>query len=347
MRKLLVDDLRPGAMLARPVYDLKGVLMLGAGVVLDEERISTLRKRGIPAVYVEEPGLEDLQPREFLSGPTLARAIGVLRPLLSSLEKGEGGILSASVPDLQELARRMAEDLRTTPLEGLNLLGAALPEEYLLNHSLDVAFLAGALALSRGEREAEAVILGGLLHDLGLAVSGAWRRRPLSEDGRRQYDSHPVVGFRLLQDLREISAFAKVAVLQHHERRDGSGFPAGVGGDKLHRVAETVGLADAYVLMVEREGFSSRRLLPHEALEYLMSTAGFEFHHELVESFLRLINPYPEGSRVRLSSGEEGFVVGRTGIPTRPLLRVIGDGGFRDLDLAVGGNQTKLIVELL
>jgi len=347
VRKLLVDDLRPGAMLARPVYDLRGVLMLNAGVVLDEERILTLRKRGIPAVYVEEPGLEDLKPREFLSGSTLARAIGILRPLFSSLEKGEGEILPSLVPDLRELVGRMAEDLRSGPLEGLNLLQAALPEEYLLNHSLDVAFLSGALAISRGEREAEAVILGGLLHDLGLAISGAWRRRPLSEEGRRQYDSHPVVGFRLLQDIREVSAFAKVAVLQHHERRDGSGFPSGVGGDKLHRVAEMVGLADAYVLMVEREGFSSRRLLPHEALEYLMSAAGFEFDHQLVESFLRLINPYPEGSRVRLSSGEEGFVVGQSGIPTRPLMRVVDGGEFRDLDLAAGGNQTKLIVELL
>ncbi len=346
MRKLLVDELRPGALLARPVYDLRGVLVIGAGVVLDEERISSLRRWGIPAVYVEEPGLEDLQPREFLSGSTLAKAVGILRSLLSSLERGEVEVLPSLLPDLQSLARQMEEDLRSVPPEGLGLLQAALPEEYLLNHSLEVAFLSGALAVSRGEG-AEAVILGGLIHDLGLAVSGAWRRRSLSPEERKEYERHPVVGFRLVQELRELSAFAKVAVLQHHERRDGSGFPSGVKGEKLHRVAELVGLADAYVLMVERGGYAPRRLLPHEALEYLMSAAGFEFDHRLVESFLRLISPYPEGSRVRLSSGEEGFVVGRTGIPTRPLLRVIEGGKGRDLNLAAEGNQTKLIVELL
>jgi putative nucleotidyltransferase with HDIG domain len=121
-------------------------------------------------------------------------------------------------------------------------------------HHRRVARLAVALAgaLDVPAAEVEAIRLASGLHDIGkLGVPRAIldRREPLAMAELRQLQSHAELGYGLLCDLGVPRSVAEI-VLQHHERLDGSGYPAGLAGSEIRRGARIVAVADVVEAMV-------------------------------------------------------------------------------------------------
>jgi HD-GYP domain-containing protein (c-di-GMP phosphodiesterase class II) len=99
-------------------------------------------------------------------------------------------------------------------------------------------------------------------------------------------------------------------VREHHERADGSGFPAGLSNDQISRLAQIVGIVNLYDGMVSRRG-ARPAMIPHDAVRQLF-LAGERGHFEksLVELMIRSIGVYPVGSLIMLNTGEQAVVVG-------------------------------------
>jgi len=117
------------------------------------------------------------------------------------------------------------------------------------HHSLRVAALAGAAARRGGlpPHAVQELVWGGLLHDLGkLGVPEAALLRSAAErtpEEERRYREHPQLGMRILAPIESLAGVVRLVGL-HHERLDGSGYPAAIAGERFDRSAELLALAN-------------------------------------------------------------------------------------------------------
>lgn len=121
-------------------------------------------------------------------------------------------------------------------------------------HAERVADLAGAIATAAGLGEAEAsqCVVGAWLHDIGMVALPDGVLAPADPAG---YVDSPLVrahvdlGADLVQRVAELAGSAD-AVRHHHERYDGSGYPAGLQGDEIPVAARIVAVADVVSVLV-------------------------------------------------------------------------------------------------
>jgi putative nucleotidyltransferase with HDIG domain len=147
--------------------------------------------------------------------------------------------------------------------------------------------LAHELQLSRTERTL--LQAGALLHDIGkIGVPEAVLNKPgeLTPDELAQIRAHPTLGCALLQSIRPLAPILPI-VRSHHERWDGLGYPDGLAGEDIPRLARIVAVADAFDAMTSDRPYRSGRSVP-EALAQIAAAAGTQFDPEIVEAFLSL-----------------------------------------------------------
>jgi HD-GYP domain-containing protein (c-di-GMP phosphodiesterase class II)/DNA-binding CsgD family transcriptional regulator len=125
---------------------------------------------------------------------------------------------------------------------------ADLKSPWLTGHSRGVARLARTAADLSSPSDARTVYRAGLLHDLGRAAvpAGTWERPgPLRAEEWEPVRLHPYHTGRILARSPVLAPLGLIAC-RHHERMDGSGYPAGVGGSQLDTAACLLAAADAF-----------------------------------------------------------------------------------------------------
>jgi diguanylate cyclase (GGDEF)-like protein len=167
------------------------------------------------------------------------------------------------------------------------------------SHSQAVSRLAGAIARELGlaAPDVERVRFGGVVHDLGkIGVPDAVLRKPgwLSAEDWQEVRRHPEVGARILAGggMGDVSAW----VLAHHERPDGTGYPAGLAGSSIPVEARILAVADAYEAMTSDRVYRAA-LTPGQARAELVRCAGTQFDPRVVEAFLRVLDAAADGDR--------------------------------------------------
>jgi len=135
------------------------------------------------------------------------------------------------------------------------------------------------------ERESEVIATATLLRDVGhIAIPARILHTPgpLSADERTLVELHPRVGAKLIGELPALHDVA-TAVLYHHERINGTGYPTGLGGDSIPYPARVLAVVDAYAAMIHDRPHRSARL-PEEALAELGGEAGAHFDADVVRA---------------------------------------------------------------
>lgn len=151
-----------------------------------------------------------------------------------------------------------------------------------------------------------------LLHDIGkLHVPSTL----LNKMGRPEPDewevlrSHPAEGARITGALRGWLGPWGLAIEQHHEQFDGSGYPYGLAGDEISFGGRIVSVADAYEVMTSARSYSPA-VTPAAAREELVRCAGRHFDPEIVRAFLRIaIGRFPKQAGILVGLAQlPGFV---------------------------------------
>ena len=141
---------------------------------------------------------------------------------------------------------------------------------------------------------AETVRISALVHDVGLRLLDYERiseRRRLSAEERRAIAEHPLIGAALVEPL--LGAEVAEAVLRHHERWDGRGYPGRVAGNTIPLTARIIQIADAWVTMTSQTSYSPS-IDPREAVTQLRNEAGTQFDPSLVGTFLAALSEIAE-----------------------------------------------------
>jgi putative nucleotidyltransferase with HDIG domain len=196
-------------------------------------------------------------------------------------------------------------------------------------HSINVALLAAMTGISLGYRgkRLKYLTLGALLHDLGkLRVPYEILNKPgsLTDEEFAIIKQHPQMGVEILKNTRVLPSVL-ATIEEHHERWDGSGYPYGLKGNKIHLDAQIVAVADVFEALTADRPYR-KGLPPYYALEMILAWSGKDFNPVVVQNFKESLILYPENAIVTLNTGEIGVVVAiPIEFPTRPIIRLIFD----------------------
>jgi response regulator RpfG family c-di-GMP phosphodiesterase len=198
----------------------------------------------------------------------------------------------------EELERRVRErtsELRETQLEIVQRLARAADsrDEETGDHIDRIGRLCEELALAVGMAEAEAELLrhAASMHDIGkIGIRDHVLLKPgaLDSDEWEQMKTHTVIGARLLSGSRsELLQLAETIALTHHERWDGSGYPAGLAGREIPLAGRICAVCDVYDALMSTRPYK-RAWSREEALAEIRRGAGTHFDPRLADTFLGL-----------------------------------------------------------
>jgi diguanylate cyclase (GGDEF)-like protein len=188
--------------------------------------------------------------------------------------------------DQQQIAVQRLSDLHLATVEALALAidaadqGSRLHLRRLQRHA---SLLARAMGL--GDDAVQAVATAAMLHDIGMLAVPQHilaKREGLNDDERRKLWLHPQVGADIIHSVPFPSPVAPL-ILSHHERWDGRGYPAGLGGSEIPLGARIIALVDRFDALLRETGAKA-----DAALARLTEDAGGALDPELVAAFQRL-----------------------------------------------------------
>ncbi|MEU5719474.1 HD-GYP domain-containing protein [Streptomyces sp. NPDC020403] len=168
-----------------------------------------------------------------------------------------------------------------------------IKDGYTRGHSERVGraseLIAGELGME--EERTEALRFAGILHDVGkLGVPTRILRKegPLTPQERRAVELHPEYGHEIVRGIGFLDE-ARAAILHHHERLDGSGYPYGLAGDEIPEFARVVAVADAFDAMTSTRSYRRGRPVP-AAVRELERCAGSQFDPRMVRALVRALD---------------------------------------------------------
>lgn len=250
----------------------------------------------------------DLQaelPRAEQAMDTLTHGI---EGILDDLKQGRG-------LDLQKLRQGvddMVDSITRNPAAFGWLREIKRKDSFFYHHALACSVWAASFGRHLGLEvdELRDLALGGLLFDVGKTLLPQHLlvdEESLLGHEREQMRRHVEHGLEILQDTLGINPQILEMVATHHERHDGSGYPAGLAGSAIPIGGRILGLVDSYDMFTGMRKHAPG-LSPHQAVAQLYQARGTLFQPELVEQFIQTCGIYPTGSLVELSNGQVGVV---------------------------------------
>lgn len=327
-------ELEPGMRLSEALL-ADGRVMLKGGRPLTEGDINALRRR-YPRMRLRigDPVLDSIVEFE---DDTPARAVALeaqqqVAKCMADVHRrfAERASLSqVQVGALQRTVRDLMDYLKSNPVSAALMENCPEDASFLRDHAGNVFYLTMLISFRKLDyiikerlrqtrvrrlnyRVASDLVplgLGAMIADLGLIPLRQVLKagRPLNAMEADALREHPASGMEMVPD--STSALTRMIIRGHHEVPTGTGYPKGVGGEKLHVFNRVVRIADAYDSVTSREVFGDA-LSPARAL-WEMSRGPQRIYYDptLVEVFATLIQPFPIGAKLRLTDGRYAAVV--------------------------------------
>jgi putative two-component system response regulator len=187
--------------------------------------------------------------------------------------------------------KRFTDDLESAQSVIMSLaLTVEARDPYTEGHCQRLAAYSSALgrALGLGADDIAALERGGYLHDVGkIGVPDAilLKPGPLTAAEFVRMQAHTTIGERLCGELRTLRPVRPI-VRHHHERRDGSGYPDGLQGDRIPLTAQIVGVVDAYDAMTTTRPYRQALPAAHACEELLRDAAAGRHSPDIVRQFV-------------------------------------------------------------
>lgn len=315
-----VSFLKEGMILNGNIYDMNGGFLWPAKVPVKKEFIDNLIALGITQLAYRPISPDVSFSKQSVENPMISEA--TQKKIYDSFSSVIFDITNSRIPNtekVRESVEEVAKEIKLGVGKTINLLDLKGHDTYSYIHAVNVSILSSFMATKLGMSidKVCAVGVGGLLIDIGkikIPVSILNKKDPLSPFELDTIKRHPVIGYQILKDTKDIDEISKRIVLMHHEQVDGKGYPLGVDGSKIDIYTKIVSICDSFDAMTTERPY--RPALPvRVAIEEILKTAGTKYDEEIslkfsieISKMYKIQSPISEGSVVELTSNELGVV---------------------------------------
>lgn len=270
------------------------------------KRINAIRRR---SRLEADPGMPVSIDQEIHAAQGVAnRAKDTLGRAFMAARLGK----ALNVKSIEPVVDDILASVRRNPQAFSGLMRCKLRNELMFRHALSVSALMVALGrrMKLPPQEVHNCGLAGLLLDIGVNYLPPTLEPPAGDYRNLEpavWQSHVKLGYRALANDGDLPQLVLDAVLQHHERIDGSGFPAGLEGSQISPVARMAAICDTFDFLLAQSN-TAAALDPAAAIQQMKQMAG-AFDEEILHRFIESVGIYPVGSFVRLESDKLAMVV--------------------------------------
>ena len=199
-----------------------------------------------------------------------------------------------ALSDILRLEKAQESNSKRAILSTIYALAATVDakDHYTYGHSKKVCMYAVDIAKEIGysDENIDRVRAAALLHDIGKIGIPDYilkKRETLTEDEWQLVHAHPNLGVSILKHVESLNG-CLAGVQYHHERYDGTGYPAGLKGENIPLDARILAVADSYDAMTSERPYR-KKSSPEEAMTELLYCSGTQFDPAIVNAFLKLM----------------------------------------------------------
>lgn len=324
MRKINLDSVQAGAILAKTIMTLEGKVLLTSGVILNEDFIAKLQAYGITELFIEDEISRNISVPEFVKEDIITET----KLLMKVMMTGTPITTSIDGQKVMEAVNKIISNILANEDIVVYLSDIRSVDDYTFSHSVNVCIYSLVIGIGlgyTGEKLRELGV-GAMLHDIGkVKIPDYILKKPgkLTRDESDEIKRHTLYGYEILKSTKGISLTSSHIALEHHERVDGSGYPYHFRSENIHKTAKIVAVSDVYDALTSDRVYR-KKLMHCEVIDYITSLASHHFDQEVVDTFIRYVAYYPIGTAVILNNGEKGIVSKYNKyFPTRPVVRIV------------------------
>lgn len=350
LKKITIQQLEIG-MYVEAIIDQSGVKRLNRkGVVASQDALNSLRNAGVQSLIVDTSRQMKVEPEETGSIDTTetekkkvalntsshldyqsqcSKAYQIYCQAKSVLERAVHNLGKGEVIDIESFIA-LSDNFIDSIFEDQDalLLASMIREkdEYLLEHSINVALLMAAFAryLELPRETIEKLTLGAFLHDIGkIKVDDEVLNKPgsLTTSEFALMKDHVTFGLAAVDENPKVNEVARQVIAQHHEKLDGSGYPLGLSGDQISQFGRMASIVDVYDAITSERCYKSGRL-SSDAFKFMLQSIDTQFDADLVNKFIKCLGVYPVGSLVELTRNRLAVVIrSNSEAPLRPVVK--------------------------
>ncbi|TQR11502.1 HD-GYP domain-containing protein [Psychrobacillus soli] len=286
---------------------------------LNEDQVETIQDKDEPATQTNFENLYNQAVTSFYKE-------------FSAWETG----MKVDVAKLRNIIMPLVEKAMTDKKIFSHLNNFSSLDNYIAHHSVAVGIISGAIAkkMRHPSGMIKQIATAGLLADIGMSKVDAKIREKksyLTEADFSEIKKHTIYSLQMIQDSPLLKSELKLAIFQHHERLDGSGYPKGEKLDSISVYSQIIAVADVYHAMTSERIYRTKSS-PFKVLEMIREEEFGKYNIEAVLALISLVGDLPISTRVHLSDGRTGEVVfSHRDSPMRPMIRLTETGQIIDL----------------
>lgn len=319
MKEIAIEELKLGECLSKDIYNDLGNIILSQGTELQARHLDYFRNHGIYFVYVDDANNQT--PIEDVSRTITSNKFRELNSNYAIvLERFKRMYYQVQNKDFLFDINTIEEDIKPLVdilLSDNDILGSmrlvSFKESYHFTHAVNVSMLGAMLGkwLGLDKQMIYTIAVAGLLHDIGktqVPQEILFKTDRLSFVELDLVRSHVKLGYEMLKENPTISRDVLAAILFHHERSDGSGYPSGLKEEQTPYIARIIGVVDVFDAItsdrIYKKGVSSFRafnILKDESFRGLDPSISDVFMSNIASFFIN--------NRVKLNDGRIGEVV--------------------------------------
>ncbi|MFN1516428.1 HD-GYP domain-containing protein [Vibrio owensii] len=345
--KLTVDRIQPGLHIRLPLKWNDHPFLLNSFKIKDQEQVEMIRHLGVKFVYfnpeqsdasplpanqlqaeVKKDDALDLEAQklwqekqkriEKLSAyrrrviqceKEFERSLARMRSVMTKIRNRPADAVGEAKQLIDDIVEKLMCDDNVT----LHLMNGKNEFEDIYFHSLNVAVIAMMIGRAKGysAEQLKALSFAALFHDMGkIKIPTAILRKqtPLSEPESNYLKLHTKYGLDMANQIEDFPESAKTVIAQHHELRDGSGYPEGLKGDEIDELAQVIIVANAFDNLCHTP-IASEQKIPYTALSHLYKNCKHLYKEENLNILIKFMGVFPPGTVVQLSNNMVGLVI--------------------------------------
>jgi putative nucleotidyltransferase with HDIG domain len=306
-----IEFLVPGMELARDVYTDEGVVLANAGTIVSTTIIDKLENWNMDTAWI----VAEITTNP-ITDPKIQQFINSYNKSVTMVQKAFDNIRQTQQVPIETFTNT-ADDIVDNVQEAGNVIDQLynLPhcDDYTFRHSVNVSAIAALIAtwLKFPADSVSAVALAGLLHDVGksqLPLEILHQTNRLSPQDYTLYQTHTMIGYNLVSKIPHIAQSILSAIVEHHEREDGNGYPRKLSAKAIHPYAKIITVADIFDEDLTINCAIPGALSPYLSLDKLRKEI-YLFDAKTCLTFTENMMDFLSGNLVALTDGTEGRVV--------------------------------------